>query len=54
MNKEKEVFLDLKLHDIPNTVGKSLAALTGMPGITMLNVHASGGAEMMTAAAAEV
>ena len=50
----KEVFLDLKLHDIPNTVGKSLAALTGVPGITMLNVHASGGAEMMTAAAISV
>lgn len=50
----KEVFLDLKLHDIPNTVGKSLAALTGMPGITMLNVHASGGPAMMAAAATNV
>lgn len=50
----KDVFLDLKLHDIPNTVGKSLAALTGMPGISMLNVHASGGPEMMAAAAASV
>ena len=50
----KDVFLDLKLHDIPNTVVKSLAALTGMPGITMLNVHASGGQAMMTAAATSV
>lgn len=50
----KDVFLDLKLHDIPNTVGKSLAALTGMAGITMLNVHASGGPEMMVAGALSV
>jgi orotidine-5'-phosphate decarboxylase len=50
----KEIFLDLKLHDIPNTVGKSLGALTGMKGISMLNVHASGGLAMMMAAAASV
>lgn len=50
----KDVFLDLKLHDIPNTVGKSLASLTGMAGITMLNVHASGGPAMMAAAAISV
>ena len=46
----KYVFLDLKLHDIPNTVGHSLAALTGLGGISMLNVHASGGPAMMAAA----
>jgi len=45
----KNVFLDLKLHDIPNTVAKSAAALTRL-GVTMLNVHASGGPTMMTAA----
>lgn len=49
----KDIFLDLKLHDIPNTVGQSLAALTGL-GISMLNVHASGGPAMMAAAAQAV
>ena len=49
----KDVFLDLKLNDIPNTVGQSLAALTGL-GISMLNVHASGGSTMMSAAAQAV
>ena len=49
----KDVFLDLKLHDIPNTVGQSLPALTGL-GISMLNVHASGGPAMMAAAAQAV
>jgi len=46
----KDVFLDLKLHDIPNTVGQSLAALTEL-GVSMLNVHASGGPAMMASAA---
>jgi len=49
----KEIFLDLKLHDIPNTVGQSLAALTQL-GVSMLNVHASGGPAMMAAAAQAV
>ena len=49
----KNIFLDLKLHDIPSTVGQSLAALTGL-GISMLNVHASGGPIMMAAAAEAV
>ena len=42
----KKVFLDLKLHDIPNTAAKGLGALTRL-GADMLNVHASGGLEMM-------
>ncbi len=49
----KEIFLDLKLHDIPNTVAHSLAALAEL-GVSMLNVHASGGPAMMSAAAVAV
>lgn len=45
----KQVFLDLKLHDIPNTVAGSSAALTRL-GVFMFNVHASGGQAMMSAA----
>lgn len=51
--RDKEVFLDLKLHDIPNTVAKSAASLTRL-GISMFNCHASGGAAMMKAAAEAV
>ncbi len=44
-----KVFLDLKLHDIPNTVKRS-AAVLGKLGADMLNVHAGGGSAMMAAA----
>ena len=44
--KDKKVFLDLKLQDIPNTVAPSLAVLTRL-GADIMNVHAVGGSKMM-------
>ena len=44
-----EIFLDLKLHDIPNTVKKSIQGLISLP-INMLTIHTSGGKDMMMAA----
>lgn len=46
----KKVFLDLKLHDIPNTVGHSVASVTRL-GVNLITVHAGGGRAMMQAAA---
>ena len=44
-----DIFLDLKLHDIPNTVKKSIEGIVSLP-IQMLTIHTSGGKEMMMAA----
>ena len=47
--KRFDIFLDLKLHDIPNTVKKSIEGLISYP-IKMLTIHISGGKDMMIAA----
>ena len=44
-----KIFLDLKLHDIPNTVKKSMSVLSGL-GVDICNVHAAGTVAMMEAA----
>lgn len=44
-----KIFLDLKLHDIPNTVMKAMASLSKLD-VDMCNLHAGGGSEMMKAA----
>ena len=44
-----KIFLDLKLHDIPNTVGRSMAVLSTLD-VDMCNLHAGGGVAMMKAA----
>ena len=44
-----KIFLDLKLHDIPNTVGKAMRVLSGLD-VDLCNLHASGTKEMMEAA----
>lgn len=52
-NSGKNIFVDLKMHDIPNTVAQGASMLTKM-GMSMLNVHALGGAAMMKGAAQAV
>ena len=48
-DKNFDIFLDLKLHDIPNTVKKSIEGFSVLP-ISMLTIHTSGGVDMMRAA----
>lgn len=48
-----KIFLDLKLHDIPNTVEKAMRSLSGL-GVDMTNVHAGGGIKMMEAGASGI
>jgi len=50
-DRGKQIFLDLKLHDIPATVERAILALEGLP-VSLLTVHASGGPKMLSAAAA--
>ncbi|MBR2744020.1 MAG: orotidine-5'-phosphate decarboxylase [Clostridia bacterium] len=47
-NRGHKIFLDLKLHDIPNTVEKGMRSLSNL-GVDMTNVHAAGTKDMMTA-----
>ena len=44
------IFLDLKYHDIPNTVAGAVLAAAALPGVQLVNIHALGGSAMMQAA----
>lgn len=44
--RDHDIFLDLKLHDIPNTVGKAMEGLSKLD-VDLVNVHAAGGTTMM-------
>jgi orotidine-5'-phosphate decarboxylase len=45
-----DIFLDLKFHDIPNTVARAVAAAAELPKVRLVNVHTLGGVAMMRAA----
>ena len=52
--KGKEVFIDLKFHDIPNTVASAVRVAATTLGVFMLNLHIAGGRAMMEAAVTEL
>ena len=50
LNKNIKIWLDLKLNDIPNTVGSSIKSIKDLRNVKYLTLHCSGGLEMMKAA----